>query len=138
MYSGSRFLLVFGSLAFLTAPALAQTSVKGGVYSDAQAKRGAEISGEECARCHSVSLLGGENDTPPLVGEIFQNKWNGLTLADLYEKTRATMPADSPGRLSKSDYVDVLAFILSSNKYPAGAADLKPDPESLKQIKLEP
>ncbi len=128
-------------LAVFAAPVLGQSappSVKGGVYTEAQAKRGQDISGEECARCHSASLLGGENNTPPLVGDEFQSRWRGATLGDLFEKMRTTMPTDSPGRLSKSDYIDVLAFVLSSNHYPPGKADLKPDLNSLSQIKIEP
>ena len=141
MYTPSLSWVAIVSLAVVAVPALGQSvlpSIKSGVYTESQAKRGEGISGEECARCHSISLLGGENDTPPLVGDEFQNRWNGATLGDLFEKMRTTMPTDSPGRLSKSDYIDVLAFVLSSNQYPAGKTDLKPDMKSLKQIKIEP
>ncbi|CAB1369856.1 c-type cytochrome [Denitratisoma oestradiolicum] len=116
----------------------AATSVKNGVFSQAQAKRGQGVIIEACASCHSISLLGGEGNTPPLVGDGFQNKWNGLTLKDLFQKAYSTMPPESPGRLSKSDYVDALAFILSSNKYPPGDKDLSSNLEALGQIKIEP
>ncbi len=87
----------------------APRSVKDGVFSAAQAARGEEIILTECARCHSPSLLGGENNTPPLVGEVFQKKWGGLSLDELFEKMVKTMPTDSPGRLSKTEYADALA-----------------------------
>jgi hypothetical protein len=34
-------------------------------------------------------------------------------------------------------YADVLAFILSSNKFPAGSAELEHEVAPLKQIKIE-
>lgn len=118
--------------------AQAATSVKNGVFSQAQVKRGQRIIIEECASCHSITLLGGEGNTPPLVGEGFQNKWNGLSLGNLFQTIYSTMPPESPGRLSKSDYVDALAFILSSNKYLPGDKELSADLEALGQIKIEP
>lgn len=122
----------------MSVSAAAETSVKSGVYSAAQAERGLTVVLGECARCHSPTLLGGENNTPPLVGEPFLSKWNGLTLGELFEKVYTTMPSDSPGRLSKSDYADALAYILATNKYPAGEKDLATSPDSLGQIKIEP
>ncbi len=116
----------------------AESSVKSGVYSAAQAERGLSVILGECARCHGNTLLGGENDTPPLVGAPFQSKWSGLTLGELFEKMYTTMPSDSPGRLSKSDYADALAYILATNKYPAGDKDLAANADALKQIKIEP
>jgi hypothetical protein len=40
------------------------------------------------------------------------------------------MPQDSPGNLSVQALNDVIAFILSSNDYPAGDAELSLDLES--------
>lgn len=127
-------------IALSMAASLAQPaprSVKNGVFSAAQAQRGEEIILTECARCHSPSLLGGENNTPPLVGEFFQKKWGGMPLGELFEKMVKTMPTDSPGRLSKAEYADALAYILSANKYPAGALDLTADAAALAEIKIE-
>lgn len=44
------------------------------------------------------------------------------------------MPADQPGSLSAQDTADVLAFILSSNRYPAGQTELPAVSDRLKQI----
>src|SRR5258706_406718 len=82
--------------------AQAPRSVWDGVYSAEQAKRGQTISGEECARCHSESLGGGEN-APALAGEAFLARWQDMTLGDLFEKIRTTMPTDSPGRLGRQE-----------------------------------
>lgn len=126
----------------LTTPALAAEgaprSVKSGVYSEAQAKRGEDLIYLECAKCHSATLLGGENNTPALVGEFFTERWKGKPLAELFTKMVTTMPSDDPGRLSKSEFADLLAYILSVNKYPAGTTDLPTTPEALSLIVIEP
>jgi hypothetical protein len=48
-----------------------------------------------------------------------------------------TMPAYAPGSLMPAQTADVLAHMLSVNKYPAGTAELAPGPE-LKSITIEP
>lgn len=116
----------------------AASSVKSGVFSEAQAKRGQGIIQEECARCHSANLLGsGENNTPPLVGDVFLEKWYTHTLGEIYDKMRTTMPVDDPGRLRKSDYAAALAFILQTNNFPAGPKPLPTDMNALNQITIE-
>jgi mono/diheme cytochrome c family protein len=112
-------------------------SVWDGVYSADQAKRGKTVSGEECARCHAETLTGGEN-APALVGDDFIARWKDQTVGDLFEKIRTTMPTDSPGRLGRKEYADVLAFILNSNKFPAGSKELPGDAGPLNQIKITP
>jgi mono/diheme cytochrome c family protein len=108
-------------------------SVKDGVYTEAQAKRGQAVYLEECARCHSDTLAGGEN-SPALAGDAFLDKWNGKTVNDLFELIRGTMPADSPGRLSRQQYVDIVAFMFEMNKFPPGKVELDRDSAHLKDI----
>jgi mono/diheme cytochrome c family protein len=112
-------------------------SVWDGVYSDAQSKRGQGTYQEECSRCHSETLSGAEG-SPALAGDAFLEKWKGATLNELNERIRTTMPADSPGRLSRGQCIDILAYILSVNKFPAGKTDLDRDPANLQQIRIEP
>ncbi len=47
------------------------------------------------------------------------------------------MPADNPGKLTREQDADVLAFMLSVNQFPAGQSELEHRTEVLKQIKLE-
>jgi hypothetical protein len=47
------------------------------------------------------------------------------------------MPQDDPGRLSRQENADVLAYLLSFNKFPAGKVELAHDTEILKQIRIE-
>ena len=111
-------------------------SVWEGVYTDEQAKRGEAVYRKECASCHGASLTGGES-APPLTGGAFLSNWNGLTLGDLFDRVRKTMPQNAPGKLSKQQNADVLAFTLSANKFPAGKSELSLKPEFLKEIRFE-
>jgi mono/diheme cytochrome c family protein len=115
--------------------ALAQTtrSVWDGVYTEDQAKRGAAVYAKECAACHGADLNGGES-APPLVGGTFLSNWNTLTVGDLFERIRESMPQDNPGRLSRQQDADVLAFMLQVNEFPAGKTELDKQTEVLKLI----
>jgi hypothetical protein len=48
------------------------------------------------------------------------------------------MPADRPGRLTREQDADILAFILRVGEFPAGKAELEHQTEVLKQIRFEP
>ena len=111
-------------------------SVWDGVYTEEQAKRGGALYRQWCASCHGNELEGGEM-APGLVGGGFTSNWNGLTIADIFDRTRTTMPQDSPGALSREQTADVTAFILATNKFPEGKTELSTQSEMLKQIKFE-
>jgi mono/diheme cytochrome c family protein len=112
-------------------------SVLDGVYSEAQAGRGTGEFAQNCAVCHGASL-GGVGEAPALVGVQFIADFNGLTLGDLFERIRTTMPLNNPGALSRDEYADILAFILKSNGYAAGARELYRRTEYLNVIRFEP
>jgi hypothetical protein len=44
------------------------------------------------------------------------------------------MPQDKPASLGDQEYADIVAFLLKSNKYPAGEKPLEPDPLALKGV----
>jgi S-disulfanyl-L-cysteine oxidoreductase SoxD len=117
-------------------PAETTRSVWGGVYTEEQAKRGEEIYKKECASCHADTLVGG-GGAAPLTGGTFLSNWNGLTLGDLYDRIRKTMPQGSPGKLNKQQDADVLAYLLSFNKFPAGKTELQKQVEFLREIRFE-
>ena len=119
--------------------ALAQSagvSVWDGVFSEDQVKRGAAAYQRDCSACHGPALEGGDM-TPPLVGGAFTSNWNDLTVGDLFDRIRLTMPLDSPGKLSRQQNADVIAFILKTNAWPSGASELPPEAGALKQIRIE-
>jgi len=106
-----------------------------GVYSVAQARRGEAAYRVNCGGCHGVDLRGSEGGKP-LMGRAFRTSLLNRTVGDLYEKLRATMPEDNPGALSRAAYVDLIAYLLEANGYPAGAGDLVADTAALNRIQI--
>lgn len=137
----SRYLSSAGLLAcgvFILA-AVAQEparSVWDGVYTPEQAARGQALYNKECAGCHGQSLSGGE-EAPPLSGGAFLANWDGLTVGDLFERIRVSMPEGRPGTLGRQQNADILAYILTGNQFPAGKTELNKETELLKQIRFE-
>ncbi len=111
-------------------------SVWDGVYTEEQAKRGQQGYSEQCASCHGPELTGGEM-APALAGGEFLAGWDGLTVGDLFERIRISMPQNSPGSLSGAQNANILAFMLASNKFPVGTTELAKDAMILKTIKFE-
>jgi mono/diheme cytochrome c family protein len=127
------------SLVLFIAMALAQDatrSVWDGVYTEEQASRGQGLYNQHCASCHADTLTGGEM-SPPLAGGDFLANWNGLTLGELFDRIRTTMPQNKPGKLSREINADITAFILNFNKFPAGKTELPHATEFLKEIRIE-
>jgi S-disulfanyl-L-cysteine oxidoreductase SoxD len=123
--------LIVGALVW----AQAERSVWDGVYTPEQATRGRTVYAKECASCHGAELGGGES-APPLAGAAFLSNWDGLSVGDLFERVRISMPLNNPGHLSRQDNADVLACILQANRFPEGKVELDKHAEVLKQIKL--
>jgi mono/diheme cytochrome c family protein len=111
-------------------------SVRDGVYSDSQAARGAEGFATHCAACHGASL-GGVGEAPGLIGGQFISDFDGLTVAELFDRIRATMPMTAPGSLKREQYAQILAFVLKSNGFPAGQRDLDYRSEYLSDIRFQ-
>jgi mono/diheme cytochrome c family protein len=111
-------------------------SVWDGVYTEEQAKRGEDLYRKECASCHGDTLVGG-GGAAPLTGGTFLSNWNGLALGDLFDRIRKTMPQGSPGKLNRQQDADVLAYLLSFSKFPAGKTELQKQVEFLKEIRFE-
>jgi S-disulfanyl-L-cysteine oxidoreductase SoxD len=106
-----------------------------GVYTDAQAARGEAVYTKSCASCHQPDLAG-DGMAPSLSGKDFNTDWVDQTMSDLFERTRISMPGDKPGSLQPNEVADVLAFLLSKGKFPAGQTELPPDAAALKGIKF--
>ena len=91
-----------------------------GVYTEAQAARGVMAFGLSCAGCHVLAAEG----RAPLVGEPFWKSFSQKTAGDLLEFVSTYMPNGTPGSLSEPTYNDIVALILKSNGFPAGAIEL--------------
>jgi quinoprotein glucose dehydrogenase len=140
---GMRFLVVLGIVASVwtvavtrTAHAEQGTSTWSGVYAEAQAKVGHETYAKVCAECHGQDL-GGDGFAPGLKGTDFMTNWNGLTVGDLFDRIRISMPPNNPNSVSAKEKADIVAYILKENGFPAGKVDLPSELEAMKAIKFE-
>lgn len=111
-------------------------SIWDGVYTEEQAKRGETIYVEHCVRCHGPKLLGG-NEVGALTGPVFNGNWNGVPLSQMLDRVRVTMPLDKPSTMSRQQIADVLSYIFSVNKIPAGKTELPRQAEMLNLIQFK-
>src|SRR5277367_6098028 len=130
--TGTVALLALTVIGFQYSALRAQSarSVWDGVYTDDQAKRGQALYNEKCSSCHGDTLMGGES-APALAGGEFLSNWNGLTLGDLFERIRTTMPQNRPGSVSRDANAQILAYMLSANQFPTGKTELPQQTEVL-------
>ncbi len=117
-------------------PGASAASIWDGVYTEEQAKRGQALYAQQCQFCHGEALTDG-SQAPPLAGEAFLASWKGSTLGALFEKMSTMMPPDDPQSLSNEQNAEILAYMLSVGKAPAGKVELKSEIEPLKQIRIE-
>ncbi len=107
----------------------------GGVYTAEQAHRGETMYQAKCVSCHGAAL-DGVSPYPPLSGDEFLSKYEGQPALPLYDLIQKLMPAIQPGSLSRTDAADLLAYILSFNKFSAGKTPLPSDEPGLKALIL--
>jgi len=107
-----------------------------GIYTEAQAQRGAAKYHDHCEWCHKEDL-GGEDEASPLTGWGFSANWDGLPLGALFERIRRDMPQMKAGTLSREVNTDILAYMLKVNKFPAGETELPPSKPVMDQIRYD-
>jgi len=137
MQDSARTVTLVAAICFAATALVAQTSRTAwdGVYTDAQAARGAALYTAQCANCHGATL-GGVEAAPALTGTVFLGTWDGVSLGELAERIRVSMPQTDPGSLSRRETADVLAYMLQAGRFPAGAAELPADAAALGAITL--
>lgn len=109
-------------MALLVFLAALVSTVWDGVFTNAQATRGQVVYDRQCSTCHGWDLAG--RNARPLKGDVFYRNWGEDSLGSLYSVVRESMPRNAPGTLSEQDYLDVVAYILQRNEYPAGSTEL--------------
>jgi mono/diheme cytochrome c family protein len=126
----------FAAALTVTAGAQATRSSNEGVYTAEQATKGDAVYKEQCAACHGDNLEG-SGPMPPLAGKDFLSNWQGKTVGDLFEKTQTSMPATAPGTLTPEQATNLMAYLLSVTKYPAGTTPLPGTMDDLKKISID-
>jgi mono/diheme cytochrome c family protein len=104
----------------------AKTTVWDGVYTDAQAGRGEARYQTTCSRCHRDG---------PRRGEAFMRDWSGIDVESVFRRIKTSMPPDAPSSLSDAEYLDIVAYMLRVNAFPAGRDELRMD--AIKTIRIE-
>ena len=129
-------LWIFLLILFLTGASISNAqTLQDGIYTEAQAERGAEDYSARCASCHSIDLRGNSN-SPSLIGLSFMFIWEGRSLGELFTKMSEEMPTEDPGSLTQQSYAAILAYILRSNEFPSGETDLASNAEALAGIQI--
>ena len=131
------------AVAMTVAPTLLSAApasdVWDGVYTEAQSRRGATLYLDHCSECHAEDLSGKSayNESPPLAGVKFRTRWDTKTLDELFGFIRTAMPKLREGSLKADEYIDIVAFLLQSNRFPASNMNpLSVDPEVLRTIRF--
>ena len=136
MKRGGIALGAFGLWVVASLSAQQTRTIRDGVFTEEQSTRGEATYQMNCSSCHGTDL-GGQESAPALKGQEFQTSWDGLSVGDFFERIRVSMPQDAPGRMSRKEYADTIAFIFKQASLPAGQTELPTELEPLKQIKIE-
>lgn len=103
-------------------------SVKAGVYTAAQADRGQALFRSQCASCHAPNRF---------TDEFFYISFAGKPMWEMFDVISDTMPEDKPGSMKPEEYVDVMAYLLKLNDFPAGQTELPTGKDELSAILME-
>ena len=113
--------------------AQAPATVWSGVYTTDQAARGKTAYDQNCSSCHGPYLEGFRTtgSAKALAREPFMDRWDGGTLDEIYQFIRANMPKQTGSFKVESKVTDemkleILAYILQFNEFPAGSTKLNP------------
>jgi mono/diheme cytochrome c family protein len=112
-------------------------NVRDGAFTADQADRGKAGFEGVCMRCHGKTLGGSEGNGPALKGGTFLAHWDKDTLGSLWVKIRDTMPLGVAGTLTDDVKLQILAYILRENGFPAGTTELPMDVSALDEINIQ-
>jgi len=118
-------------LAPFTPAAEKPKSVWEGVFTAAQAERGRVGYERSCRTCHGEDLT---KSGDVLVGTKFMDHWLEDTAKNLFTIVQNSMPRNAPRSLSDNQYLDLVAYLLQANEFPAGSEELTV--EALERVQI--
>jgi cytochrome c553 len=131
-------LVAIASLTLATSlTAQQKKTLSDGVFSAEQAQSGKAGYDGVCKRCHGDALQGSQGNGPTLKGSPFLAHWDKDTLGSMWVKIRDTMPQGSPGTLTDEVKIQILAYILQQNGFPAGKTALPMDVNALEDVSIQ-
>src|SRR5579862_6400570 len=117
-----------------------------GYYTEAQAGRGKEKFARECTDCHTL-----DSKKPARVSyggnlasgfrAIAEKRYNNRPLYPsvyYYWKRMESEPGDNTDRVSQTDKLDILTYLLQQNGFPPGPKELVVDLGAMKGMYLDP
>ena len=93
-----------------------------GIYSEAQAARGAQVFNRVCSECH---------DTADWTDAAFLERWEEASVFRLWYWIYERMPHGNPGTLTREQVTDALTYIFQLNGLPPGPSELADDDDSI-------
>jgi mono/diheme cytochrome c family protein len=100
-------------------------TVLDGAYSTEQAARGQVAYTKGCASCHGEDLKGvAGTNAAVLVGDRFLDRWREDDLGELFRFLQISMPSRAASTMTDEAKLDVMAYLLQANKFPAGSTEL--------------
>ena len=96
------------------------------LYTEEQATKGSLSYYQNCSMCHGPLLDGqfGGYSGPALKGPEFADPSYDFHVSDIFNFVAKLMPPGTPGSLTHEQDVQIMAFLLQQNGYPAGTQEL--------------
>ena len=114
------------NLSSLEDVSLARKGIWDGVFTADQAARGkAALLQNGCNGCHGAELAGDRG--PALKGDRFITDWENGSVNRLFLKIRETMPPLNAEQVAPAAKLDIVAYLLQVNGFPAGTTALSLD-----------
>lgn len=105
--------------------AVVQATTNDGIYTKAQADGAKAQYDKVCLTCHAFSEDGRKKKEDLLLGsEEFLKKWEGKSVEELVTTTALSMPNDGSAVISEEEALNLIAYVLQQNGFPAGNAPL--------------
>jgi mono/diheme cytochrome c family protein len=100
-------------------------TVLDGAYTAEQAARGQSAYTKGCASCHGDDMKGvAGTNAAVLIGDRFLDRWREDDLGELFRFLQISMPSRAASTMTDAAKLDVMAYLLQANKFPAGQSEL--------------
>ncbi len=140
MLSRSRIVLTASAVVWISAllfsaaaadEGATQKTTNDGIYTKAQADGARAQFDKICADCHPFTVAAKKKPKDlPLGDEPFFQSWSGRAVSEMVTLIALTMPNDGSATVTDEEAVNLVAYILQQNGYPAGSSPLTKDTAS--------
>jgi len=117
--------------SFAEAAAGTQKTSNDGIYTKAQADGAKAQYAKLCLECHTFTVEAKKKpEDLPLGDEPFFRTWEGKTIDELVSVIVLTMPNDGSAVVNEDEALNLMAYVLQQNGFPAGTAPLSKESAS--------